>query len=236
VDALKIKVLVPVAADTWNKDVERLSRAAADNGTEIFVENVTRGPVSIESMYDEAWAAMPILEGVAQAAREGYDAVIVYCFGNPAIEAAKEMAAIPVIGIGEAGQVVAMPLGDRLGIISTVDGAVPRHWRKAQTIGTASKVVSIRPLNIPVVEYTDKEKVRQRAFGLVRKMIEEDGVDVIVLGCGSLTSLGPEIQAEFNLPVIIPAAAAVKLAELYVRLGIAQSKRAYAPPPEKERI
>lgn len=233
---MKIKVLVPVATETWNEDVDRLSRAAADAGTEIHVESVTRGPVSIESMYDEAWAAMPVLDGVGRAQREGYDAVIIYCFGNPAIEAAKELATIPVIGLGEAAQVVAMPLGDRLGIISTVGGAVPRHWRKARTIGTASKVVSIRPLDIPVVEYTDKEKVRQRAFGVVQRMIEEDGVDTIILGCGSLTSLGPQIQAEFNVPVVIPAAAAVKLAELYVRLGVAQSKRAYAAPPKKERI
>jgi allantoin racemase len=231
---VRIKVIVPVTFPGWNADVERICRSAADASTRIEVESLTRGPTSIESMYDEEWAALPILEAVAAAAGDCH-AVIVYCFGNPALEAAKEAAGIPVVGLGEAAQVAAMPLGDRLGILATLSDTVARHWRKARALGTTAKLVSIRALDIPVLDLGDFGRVRERAMDVVRKMVTEDDIDVLILGCGSLVKLGGELQSAFGLLVVVPAPAAVKLAELYARAGLAPSKRAYPFPREKER-
>ena len=232
--SIRLKVIVPVTFPGWDDDVGRICRAAADTATRIEVVHLARGPASIESMFDEEWAALPILEAVAAAARDS-DAAIIYCFGNPALEAAKEAAAIPVVGLGEAAQVAAMPLGERLGILATLSGTIGRHWRKARASGTAVKLVSIRALDIPVLDLTDSDRVRERALSVVGRMVTEDGIDVLILGCGSMVDLGPELESTFGLPVVVPAPAAVKLAELYVRAGLAPSRRAYPLPREKER-
>ena len=67
--------------------------------TELFVTCPEHGPISIESAYDEALAAYHILPLVQKANDEGYDAVILACFSDPGLDAAKEISKIPVIGI-----------------------------------------------------------------------------------------------------------------------------------------
>ncbi|HCC33705.1 MAG TPA: hypothetical protein DEQ28_07410 [Clostridiales bacterium] len=232
--SIRLKVIVPVTFPGWDADVAAICRSAADTATRIEVVHLARGPASIESMFDEEWAALPILEAVAAAARD-CDAVVIYCFGNPALEAAKEAVTIPVVGLGEAAQVAAMPLGERLGILATLSGTVGRHWRKARASGTASKLVSIRALDIPVLDLGDFSRVRERALSVVERMVTEDGIDVLILGCGSMVNLAPALEPAFGLPVVVPGLAAVKLAELYARAGLAQSRRAYPLPREKER-
>jgi allantoin racemase len=232
--SMRLRVIVPVTFAGWNADVERICRAAADSATQVEVVHLERGPASIESMFDEEWAALPILQAVAAAAQE-CAAAIIYCFGNPALEAAKEAVTIPVVGLGEAAHVAAMPLGDRVGILATLSSTTPRHWRKARGLGTAAKLVSIRALDIPVLDLVNHGKVRDRAFSVVQRMVTEDGIDVLILGCGSMVDLGPALASEFGMPVVVPGPAAVKLAELYVRTGLVQSKRSYPLPREKDR-
>ena len=59
-----------------------------------------------------------------------------------------------------------------------------------------------------------------------RKAIREDGAHVLVPGCMSMAFLGvaAEAQAELAVPVLNPAAVALKLAELYVGSGLTHSK------------
>ena len=57
---------------------------------------------------------------------------------------------------------------------------------------------------------------------------------MIVLGCAGMTGLAATLSAELGLPVVDGVAAAVKLAESLVALGLRTSKRdEYATPPAK---
>ena len=67
-----------------------------------------------------------------------------------------------------------------------------------------------------------------------RRAITDDGAEVIVLGCGGMAGLDQAIRSEISTPVVDGVAAAVKLAESLVRLGLSTSKvRTYAPPRPK---
>ncbi len=66
------------------------------------MRRVSRRTESIESRPDEAYAAIPIIDKVRRAEREGFDAGGIGCAGDAGVGAAKEIAAIPVIGPGEA--------------------------------------------------------------------------------------------------------------------------------------
>jgi len=233
---MKIKIIVPVATDKWNKGALELCREIADCETEISISNIEKGPVSIESVYDETYASPFVVDAAKNAEEEGYDGIIIYCFSNPALYAVREAIKIPVIGIGEAAHIFGMVVGERIGIISTVENSVPRHWRKAKILGTISKLKAIKPLNLPVLEYNDKEKVMERVKKVATELIEKEKVDTIILGCGSMLGIKKELQETFSVPVIIPGEAAIKLIESMVRMGISHSKITYMFPPEKEYI
>lgn len=226
-------VLVPVTTEVWDRPVLEACRQSADSRTEVVVEHVEAGVASIECMVDEAFAALPTLRAVERAVERGFDAVIIYCFGNPGLEAAREQVRIPVIGLGEAGHLLAYLLGDRYGVLSTLPGAAPRHWRKAQILGTWPKLAAVRPLGLEVLSFTDHRRVMDRALEVCREMVERDGVHVIALGCGSLLGVAAELGERVGVPVVNPAVAAVKLAEACVLMGVSHSPLAYAPPPPK---
>jgi len=232
---MRLKVLIPVATDMWNKEVRALCEEVASPDTSLSVSNITKGPVSMECEYDEAIAAPYVLQELKKAEDEGYDAAVIYCFANPALYAAKELLRIPVVGIGEAAMAVALAIGERIGIIGTVEHGVSRNRRRALTVGVA-KITHVRALSIPVLQLGNKEMVKERAVVIAREMVNEDGVDCIILGCGSILGVSEAIEQELGVPVVVPGKAGIVMAEGLARMGLAQSKRSFLPPPKKERI
>ena len=74
---------------TLNARETMLSRAVSTE-TEISVDCIQSGPVSIESVTDEVFAGPLLLQEAISAEREGYDAFVVYCFSDLAITALRE--------------------------------------------------------------------------------------------------------------------------------------------------
>ena len=226
---MKIMAIAPTTTTQWNELVQNTMNEVACPETEIEVFNLEGGPLNIESVYQEELAVPYILELIKEAQNK-YDGVIICCFAGPGLDAAKEISSIPVIGIGEAAQIMALPLGDRYGIVSTIDSTITLQIRKAKILGTGSKLVSVRPLNLSVLELEQESLVEDKIFKLVEKMISEDQIDVLVLGCGLFTTIGRKIQGKFHIPTLIPHYAAIKLMEAYVKMGLAQSEKSFANP------
>ncbi|MDD3396312.1 MAG: aspartate/glutamate racemase family protein, partial [Acidaminococcaceae bacterium] len=66
-------------------------------------------------------------------------------------------------------------------------------------------------------------------------MVEQQQVQVIILGCLSFLGLARPLAQLLGVPVIDPAIAAVSLAESLVRQGLYTSKKAYPLPLDKVR-
>jgi allantoin racemase len=231
---MRLRVIMPILTDRWNTVISEEYRRWAECDTEISVVNIRKGPESIESEFDEEIAAPFVLQEVVQAERDGMDGIILFCFGNSAVHGAREAVSIPVVGLGEAAQGLAILLGDRYTILSTISNAIPRLWRKAKTMGLDSRLASVRAINIPVLS-GDEEEIRQALLREGRKALE-DGADVIVLGCGTFFGVEKCMEEQLRVPVIHCALAGLKVVEMLVRLKLTHSKKAFPYPPQKQRI
>ena len=229
-DSVKIKVIIPVSTDKWDHNVQ--ADYGRVKGPETIIEaiHLKHGPEAIQSEYDEAAAAGHVLKEITKTGGDEYDAIIIYCFSDPGVLGAREISSIPVLGIGESSQLFALGLADRCGIITTLQQSVARIRRKLEARGLARRFSSVRPLDIPVLEYDQKEKVSGRALELARIMVEQDGAEVLILGCGSLLGIGEQIQEEMAVPVVEPGIVTLKHAELLVSLKLSHSKRSYMTP------
>jgi len=234
---LRIKVVVPVATSLWNEMIREAYEVAKDSETQITIVNLEKGPESIEQHYDVTWAEVFTLREIEKAEEEGYDAVITYCFDDPALLAAKEKLRIPVVGIQEPSIHLASMLGRKFSVVGvggqfangSVEDSVKMH-------GLEDSMASVRLTEISVLDIRkDREGLKSALLREARKAVEEDEADVIVLGCGSLLGLAEELQKELKVPVIDPGLAALKIAEDLVKLRLAQSKRAFPFPNPKGR-
>jgi allantoin racemase len=233
---MKIMVINPNTSvsmtDHLRRELETIKRA----DTELTVTCPTVGPVTIESAYDEAIAVPPTLELVRRANREGYDGVILACFSDPGIHAAKEISDIPVVGIQEASLHAAAMLGWKFTILTPLSRRIPHKHEEVRRYRLEDSLASVRALGMTVAETdADPERTMQRILEVAARAAEDDGAEVMILGCAGMAGYAAEVERKLGIVVLDPSAVALKLCEALIDAGLKHSKRAlFARPPEKE--
>jgi allantoin racemase len=208
---------------------------AAFPGTDVLVVDTPEGPLSIESAYEEYLSVPPALARIRALEGQGVDGVIVGCFGDPGVDAARELVAMPVVGPGEAAMLLAASLGHRFAIVTVLDSIVQPLRRLAWSVGVLDKLASVRAVGIPVLElYADLDATAARIVEVGRRALEEDGADTVILGCMTMAFAERHraLADALGVPVVSPAHAALKLLEALVGAGLRHSKRAYPVPPK----
>ena len=204
--------------------------------TEVDSVGIEKGPSSIECRYDEILAIPEIVKRVSEAEREGVDACVINCFGDPGVRASREVAKMLVMGPCESSLLVAASLCNKFSVITVLKSVVGLIEENAKIYGLYDKLASVRAVDIPVHElHRDDERTARALFEEGKKALEEDGAEVLVLGCTGMTGMAERLSKELGVTVIDPLPTAMKFAETLVALGLCHSKLAFPIPPEKKR-
>lgn len=229
-----LRVVNPNTTATMTSLVDRAARAAVAPGTVVETVHPTTGPVSIECHVDEALAVPGLLEQIALGEAAGAAAHVVACFGDPGLDAARELAAAPVVGIAEGAYRIASTLGRRFGVVTTLARTSGRAHELAVRHGVAPLLTEVRACEVPVLDLHDPASgARERVLAECRAVLD-GGADAVVLGCAGMADLAAPLSAELGAPVVDGVGAAVVLAEGLGRLGLRTGSRGeFAPPPPK---
>jgi allantoin racemase len=208
--------------------------AAASRGTEIVTRAPSGNPASIEGYYDEARAAVGVLEEIARAEKEGADGFVIACFGDPGLLAARELARGPVVGIAEAAMHVASFISDGFSIVSMPARALTGMQRLVAAYGMEQRCRRIRMIDMPVLALEEHDFDAHAVIAEeCAKAVREDLADCVLLGCAGMADLATDITARIGAPAIDGVAAAVKMVESLVSLGLKTCKRTgYGPGVE----
>lgn len=231
---MTIKVIIPNASIPFRDSQIGERKRAAAPGHQVEVVCLPHGPVSIESAYDEAMAGPHILREVERAAAEGFDAVSLDCAMDTVVRAARESVSIPVVSAGEASYLVAMGLCVKFSVVTVLKSTADAIRDNIRKYGFENRCASVRYASIPVLELNDEEKAFQAISMEARKALAEDGAECIVLGCTGMSSLAGRLMKHLGVPVVDPAVAALKMAELYLAMGLTTSRIAFESPSPKE--
>jgi len=233
---MKILVLNPNTSEAVTTRVADVVCRIARPDTQVEVTKIPHGPETLESYYDESLATPYILEAVKEANRQGFDAIIIAAFCDPGLEAVKEISTIPVYGLEETTFSVALLLGNKFGILTEKKHKVAVKQQHVRKHGLESRLASVRPLNMSVAEIAaDPARTKQVGMEVARQMIEEDGAEVIIMGCASMAGYSEELERELGVPVLDPTAITFKVVEALTEIGVRHSKIGlYAmPAPQK---
>ncbi len=234
----RIRVITPIVTEGFRREEDL--QLLADPYTEISQVQIERGPASIECEFDEALAVPDTVAKIVEAERDGVDATVIDCMGDPGLRPAREMVSIPVLGPAETSMHLACMLGHKFSVVTVLERLRPQFENEAKLYGVAEKLASVRAVDIPVLDLHDDQENVVRA--LVResvKAVTEDGADVIIFGCTGMLGCAQAVEEGLKelgydgVPVIDPVPATVKVAAAMVDLGLTQSKRTYPAPPPK---
>jgi allantoin racemase len=187
-------------------------------GPAIECVSLKEGPPGIETQAHVESVVQPLARLVASRDND-CDAFVVACFSDPGLYAAREATKKPVLGIAECGMLTALTLGERFGIIAILKRSVPRHLRYVGARGLEARFAGDRPLGLGVAELSDDTRTLARMIEVGKTLRDQDGADVLVMGCAGMARYRDRLQAEIGIPVVEPTQAATGMALARVRLG-----------------
>lgn len=185
--------------------------------------------VELNSALDVVLAAPEIVQLAADGQNAGFDAVVLYCFSDPVIDACREALRIPVIGGAQSSCLAALNVCRSFGVILADEARLPEKKLFLRTLGVSpERIGQIAAVNLNGISpWTDRETTFKKLLACGQKMMRETHTEAIVLGCLSFLGLAEPLSRVLGIPVIDPAVAAVTTAESIVRQRLFTSKVSY---------
>lgn len=229
---MRIKVINPNTTWSMTHTIGEAARAVASPGVQVEAVSPAHGPASIEGHYDEAMACMGLMDEIRKGEQEGADAYVIACFGDPGLDAAREIARGPVLGIAEAAMRAASFLATGFSVVTTLERTVVIAEHLVVKYGMQSHCRKVRACEIPVLELENPASDSYtRILEECRRALREDRCGAIVLGCAGMADLCDAVSQALGVPVVDGVAAGTRLVESLVALGLKTSKRGELASP-----
>src|SRR5699024_4584263 len=105
------------------ESIEKTAGLIATPKTEINTITSSLGPVSIESYYEKITASLGVVEEIKKFQEKGAkeaDAFIIACYGDPGLDAAREVTDCPIIGIAQASMYFTSLVARKFSILTLI--------------------------------------------------------------------------------------------------------------------
>lgn len=218
---MKILCINPNSSSEVTDGIEKICKEYALPGTEVEIKSIKEAPSGIESYHDAAISEKYLLERFEEW-KGKYDGFIIACHSDIGVDLLRELTDKPVIGIGEASMLFALPLGYKFSILSLKRKKIPQKEDLVRKYGLENRCASIRVTGLGVVD-NDKEK-REKLVKEGIKAVKEDGAEVLILGCAGMAGLDKEIEKMVGVPTIDGVVSALMMIESLIRYGVKTSK------------
>ena len=148
---MHIRLINPNSTASMTKQALESALRVKQEGTKVSAVNPADTPASIEGGADEAMAVPGMLAEIRRGEALGVNAYVVACFDDPGLNAAREVAKGPVIGICQAAVQVAMTISRRFSIITTLPRSIPLIEDLVVDYGAERHCRNVRAIDLPVL-------------------------------------------------------------------------------------
>lgn len=233
----RVKMIFPVPMSEATRPLVEAQLPAGVRRHDIDVAFVGAGRVMTlaDSYYDMALMEMAVIEAGMRAEDEGFDAVCINTVSDSGLSALRSRLSIPVLAPGQSAFHLAALLGHRFSVLTMWEQWFPLYRKVLTECGLESRLASIRSIDVrpdaQALLEGKEEVVFAKLEAAAHAAIGQDGADVIVLGSTTMHQAHAYLAQCLPVPVLNPGVVAYKLCELFLDLGLRQSKHAY-PLPE----
>jgi allantoin racemase len=224
---------------------------ARDPETEIHLAGITDvGGIGDQFRYLEFLETGEVLKGVHQAVREGFDAFLIGNIADPGLQAAREIAEIPVLGLCESALHVGCMMGASFSLVTINEKFTPRIVENVRSYGLGSRLAAVNRMQIErrtdLGAAFEDNAARERIIAQFNRAARANaaaGAEVVIAAGGVVMALLAHAdihETADHLPILNGITNLLKLGEAAVKMnrlmgGRFTSKcRSYAPPPSDQ--
>ena len=179
-------------------------------GTELVCRTLAQAPLEIETDADIQAVIPALISEISQC--QGFEAYVIASYADPGLHEARTIARKLVLGIQESAVSLSATYGRKFGVIALARASIQRHIAYIRQLGMHNFHAGERALDIGIDEATGDPSTLQKIIDTGRLLIDEDGAEMVILGCAGMAAHRPAAQQALGVPVIDPTQAAVQLA------------------------
>jgi Asp/Glu/hydantoin racemase len=229
---IKILLINPNATPTMTNSCLAMLKSQLPTDVDVtgFTASGEAGaPSAIEGHVDNVLSSAASFRAILSTADQ-YDAFLVACYSDHALtNMLREEFGQPTIGIMEASLLAAKSLGGRFGIVATGGRSKYSLEDAVHKYGLDSYCAGVRSCNVGVLDLERKPEVEVLAImcRVATELVEDDGADVITLGCAGMSRLKAAVEKAVgdDVQVIDGVLAGVQILAGLVRMGGRTAKK-----------
>lgn len=198
--------------------------------------------------------AQAMLQASVRAPEDGFDAIMITCYGDPMLDQIRSLVDIPVMSIGEATLHAAAMMGKKFGLVTISEANIYESHHTIAKYGLSEYCAGIvatpeKPEEQPAA-LADAHHAIESFREAARKLISQ-GAEILIPGCGLMSPalrLAPGCEKEYpngvteidGVPVMDVMSVTLKMTEMMAQLRRAGSgwisrKGVYKMPPDSAR-
>lgn len=211
---LRIKIMSPLKAT--ESDIGRRQQRYSEHArsdTKIHVENLGQGPPALNTSGDILASANEIyFRGKATSAAD-YDAILIDCVFDPAVDELAEATGLPTFGPTRTTLPLIELVADSFSIIARTERQCELLADTVERYGYGGMVESLRALNISYEEAKQPDVFRPVMAERLHVVAEEDKAGAIMFGSTTMAHDPELLIAAGGLPLFMPGMVALRLME-----------------------
>ena len=221
-DSKPLVIINPNSSENVTASIDAAVEPLRRFGVPVTCLTLPEGPPGIENQLQADLTIAPMIDlALAQTEAAGF---VIACFGDPGLHALRDATSLPVVGIQEAAVSTALTLGHRFGVISILPASIPRHLRSFGAMGVLDRLAGDRALGLGVAELASADKSLQAMITTGQRLRDEDGANVLIMGCAGMAQYRQPLEDATGLPVVEPCQAATAMALGQIALGISHKR------------
>jgi len=239
---MRILWIDPIGTDMFTGDMRQITTAAKRPDTQVDLVSLPAGrPKHLEYHAYEALVIADLVRVTYELA-PNYDAIVIGCFYDVGLREVREVSGRAVVTAPcQSATAIASQLGNTFSILVGRRKWIPKMRENVHLYGHGSRLMSMRSIELGVHDYqAEHDMTCERLLDVGRKAVEEDGAEVLILGCTAQYSFNQVMMDELGVPVIDAVTAPFKFAEMLAEsahsFGWYPSRKWGSEPPRASEI
>lgn len=186
---MNILLLNPNTSVAMTRRIEQEAGRYCEAGNALTTATAAAGPAVIASRVSFALGAYAALETWARCGLV-HDAVVLACFGDPGLEALRELAGLPVVGLLESSVARAVELALPFAIVTAGRAWVPMLEERVRMLGGPPTFRGVCPVDTTGLDIAgDPQRYTETIQSAVDRAADA-GAQTVILGGSALAGFG----------------------------------------------
>lgn len=210
----RVKIISPIKiddADLRRRQMRYAQHAGPDTQIEVF--NLDEGPTTLDTRGDMLYCEHAVFQAGINTSPEAFDAILIDCVFDPAVDALREECAVPTFGPMRITLPLVVQAAGRFAYVARAERQTDWLSQLAQHYGYGDWLVAARPLRITYEESRNPSTFDAAMSQQLKRVIEEDGAAAVVMGSTTMAISERVAEAAGSVPLFLPGMVALRVME-----------------------